>query len=62
MKKRELKSLALNKKSISSLDEAVKGGAKPIDSLVILCNNTGCIGPVRQTCGIVNCELPAEES
>lgn len=53
MKKRELKNLKLNKKSISSL----KGGKdSPIKvSIVNLCN-TGCDSPVH-TCGIVNCNL-----
>ncbi|AXG70828.1 hypothetical protein KORDIASMS9_03075 [Kordia sp. SMS9] len=58
MKKRELKSLALNKKSVSNLDNLVKGGIhEPIDSLVKLCADTGCVGPIKQTCGIINCDL-----
>ena len=56
MKKRKLKCLDLNKKSISILDNLVKGGAAPIDS-VVGCANTVCIGPVKITCGIINCDL-----
>jgi hypothetical protein len=56
MKKRALKNLNLNKSSVSTLDNLVKGGAVPINS-VIGCNNTGCVGPPRNTCGIINCDL-----
>ena len=53
MKKRNLKSLKLNKKSISNL----KGGfTKPSPVSVKLLCNTGCDSPV-QTCGIINCNL-----
>ncbi|QHI39161.1 hypothetical protein IMCC3317_45630 [Kordia antarctica] len=54
MKKRNLKSLDLNKKSISNLENNVKGGA--IKTL-IGCANTGCVGPIKNTCGIINCDL-----
>lgn len=58
MKKREFKSLALNKKSISNLDDSVKGGALP-HTHKYCPNDTGCIGPVKETCGIINCMLPS---
>ncbi|WP_046744494.1 hypothetical protein [Kordia zhangzhouensis] len=59
MKKRALKNLALNKKCISTLENKVVGGAiKTIDG----CANTGCVGPVQHTCGIINCNLTKEES
>lgn len=58
MKKRELKSLTLNKKIVCNLDESVKGGALPHTDKFCP-NDTGCIGPVRETCGIINCELPS---
>lgn len=57
MKKRELKNLDLNKKSISNLENALRGGAIP--TLVKCHNDTGCVGPIRETCGIINCELPS---
>ncbi len=57
MKKRELKNLALNKKSISNLENKT-GGA--IDS-VIGCANTGCVGPIKHTCGIINCDLQNDD-
>ncbi|PTX62381.1 hypothetical protein C8N46_103482 [Kordia periserrulae] len=56
MKKRELKNLILNKTSISNLDESIKGGALP-HSEKDCANDTGCIGPVKETCGIINCQL-----
>ena len=59
MKKQGLKNLVLNKKSISNLEKIVKGGATPIDS-INGCANTGCIGPPKQTCGIINCELQGD--
>lgn len=51
MKKKHLKNLTLNKKSISAL----KGGKEaPIKvSLLNMCN-TGCDSPIH-TCGIINC-------
>ena len=59
MKKHEFKNLNLNKKSISNLKNLVKGGAVPIDSLDKHCADTGCVGRIKQTCGIINCELPS---
>lgn len=59
MKKKGLKNLALNKKSVSNLENLVKGGAAPIESL-IGCANTGCVGPIKHTCGIIMCELPMD--
>ena len=56
MKKRDLKNLILNKSSNSNLENK-KGGA--IDT-IIGCANTGCVGPVKQTCGIINCELDSK--
>ncbi|KAB8154906.1 hypothetical protein EZY14_003225 [Kordia sp. TARA_039_SRF] len=56
MKKRELKNLILNKKSICNLDDSIKGGALPHTEKECP-NNTGCIGPVKETCGIINCQL-----
>lgn len=60
MKKKNLKNLKLNKKSISTLI----GGkaADPIQkvSVFVLCN-TGCDSPVH-TCGIINCNLPGTDS
>ncbi len=53
MKKRALKTLTLNKKSISNLESIVYGGAIPTFGDCA----TGCVGPIRQTCGIINCEL-----
>ena len=61
MKKRNLKTLDLNKKSISILDNLVKGGAAPIESL-IGCANTGCIGEPKHTCGIINCDLKNDDN
>ncbi len=58
MKKHELKNLALNKKSISNLENVLKGGAIP--SLKECPNATGCVGPIRKTCGIINCELETD--
>lgn len=52
MKKRSLKTLKLNKKQVSDLQK-VGAGATPIAEV----NNTGCIGPYKHTCGIVNCNL-----
>ncbi|WP_430412906.1 hypothetical protein [Kordia sp.] len=53
MKKKDLKNLRLNKKSISAL----KGGkAAPSPVSVLNICNTGCDSPVH-TCGIVNCNL-----
>ena len=52
MKKQNLKSLNLNKKSISSLENNVYGGALPTAKECA----TGCVGPIRMTCGIINCE------
>lgn len=51
MKKKELKILALNKRSISNLEHAVKGGAIPTYKECPLA--TGCVGPPHPTCGIV---------
>lgn len=53
MKKRDLKSLKLNKKSISTLVGGLS--SLPIQNISIknICN-TGCDSPV-QTCGIINC-------
>lgn len=59
MKKRSFKSLNLNKKSISNLEDLLKGGAIPTNHGCQ--NDTGCIGPVKETCGIINCALPAEK-
>ena len=53
MKKRNLKNLTLNKKSISSL---VGGKEAPVKVSVFVMCNTGCDSPV-QTCGIINCNL-----
>lgn len=56
MKKRSLKNLKLNKKSISAL----KGGLtapSPV-SIKNICN-TGCDSPVH-TCGIINCNLTVD--
>lgn len=55
MKKKSIKSLKLNKKSITDLNSP-NGGAQAIDTH-FGCNNTGCVGPPRNTCGIINCEL-----
>jgi hypothetical protein len=52
MKKRDLKNLALNKKSISNLENELHGGAIPTIGYCA----TGCVGPIRVTCGIINCE------
>lgn len=53
MKKRDLKNLALNKKSISNLEDVLKGGAIP--TFKECPNQTGCVGPdpIPKTCGIV---------
>ncbi|MBC8757203.1 hypothetical protein H2O64_21210 [Kordia sp. YSTF-M3] len=59
MKKRGIKNLSLNKKSISILDNLVKGGAEPIESK-IGCANTGCVGEPKHTCGIINCDLQGD--
>lgn len=61
MKKKGLKNLALNKKSVSNLDNIIKGGIAPVDSLAVICANTGCVGPVKHTCGIINCDLTTAE-
>ena len=53
MKKQNVKSLDLNKKSISNLESNVYGGAVPTYGDCA----TGCVGPIRATCGIINCEL-----
>lgn len=56
MKKKNLKSLKLNKKSISTLIGGKLAYAPvTIVSVVELCN-TGCDSPVH-TCGIINCNL-----
>lgn len=56
MKKRDLKNLKLNKKSISSL----KGGlSSPVKVSILNICNTGCDSPV-QTCGIINCNLSVD--
>ena len=59
MKKRAIKNLALNKKSISILENRVIGGLaeKTFDG----CANTGCVGPIQHTCGIINCNLTKED-
>jgi hypothetical protein len=51
MKKKALNTLALNKKSISNLENAVKGGAVQTYKECPLA--TGCVGPPHPTCGIV---------
>ena len=58
MKKRNLKNLDLNKTSISNLENVLKGGAIP--TLHECPNATGCVGPIRKTCGIINCELKTD--
>lgn len=61
MKKRKLKTLELNKKSISTLMGGLSTDTSPIDtspikvSVINICN-TGCDSPVH-TCGIINCNL-----
>ena len=53
MKKRNLKNLRLNKKSISVL----KGGlAAPSPVSILNICNTGCDSPIY-TCGFINCNL-----
>ena len=56
MKKQEIKGLALNKKSISNLENVLNGGIA-IPSYKECPQATGCVGPIRKTCGIINCEI-----
>ena len=59
MKKRALKTLALNKKSISNLENVLKGGIA-IPSYKECPHQTGCVDPIRKTCGIINCEIKTD--